>query len=59
MIIPYYGEIVNIPQGWLLCDGTNGTPDLRGKVLIIGATGGDKPHNIMQPYMAINYIMKI
>lgn len=25
----------------------------------IGATGGDKPHNIMQPYMAINYIMKI
>ena len=124
MIIPYYGEIEDIPQGWLLCDGTNGTPDLRGKVLIgtgttsdewgsityalgdiggerlhkltieempshshktkigdgyqgtgwvdqsgeayygwldgyIGATGGDKPHNIMQPYMAINYIMKI
>ena len=22
--------IADIPAGWLLCDGTNGTPDLRG-----------------------------
>lgn len=124
MIIPYYGEIKNIPNGWLLCDGTNGTPDLRGKTLIgtgtisdnwgtityilgnsggerlhkltieempshshktkmgdgyqgtgwidqsgesyygwldgyIGFSGGDKPHNVMQPYMVVNYIIKI
>ncbi len=24
----------NIPNGWLLCDGTNGTPDLRGRYVI-------------------------
>lgn len=30
------GAIVDIPAGWQLCDGTNGTPDLRDK-FIIGA----------------------
>jgi len=42
----------SIPNGWLLCDGTNGTPDLRNRFIIgttnatdakyaIGATGGN------------------
>ncbi|GJH00212.1 hypothetical protein [Paraburkholderia terrae] len=44
------GTIANIPAGWKLCDGTNGTPDLRAKFIVgagdagaqyaIGATGG-------------------
>ena len=38
-IILWYGSVGSIPAGWLLCDGTNGTPDLRGR-FIIGA-GGD------------------
>ncbi|MBS5781066.1 hypothetical protein [Megamonas sp.] len=107
-----------------LCDGTNGTPDLRGRVIIgtgtvfdewgtvtyklgtiggerlhkltinempkhshktkigdgyqgtgwidqsgesyygwldnyIGATGGDQPHNVMQPYVALYWVMRI
>lgn len=25
----FVGLLVNIPQGWRLCDGANGTPDLR------------------------------
>lgn len=29
-IRPYHGLIANIPTGWILCDGNNGTPDLRG-----------------------------
>ncbi|XAT57842.1 hypothetical protein GN241_11005 [Rhodobacteraceae bacterium IMCC1335] len=46
-IIMWHGSVANIPVGWSLCDGQNGTPDLRGRFLIgaggdyaPGATGG-------------------
>lgn len=35
-IILWKGTIATIPSGWALCDGTNGTPDLRDK-FIVGA----------------------
>lgn len=35
-IMMWSGSIASIPLGWLLCDGTNGTPDLRNK-FIVGA----------------------
>lgn len=35
-IIMWFGSIANIPSGWVLCDGSNGTPDLRDK-FIVGA----------------------
>lgn len=38
-IIMWSGTVSNIPTGWHLCDGTNGTPDLRSK-FIIGAGSG-------------------
>lgn len=49
----YYGDVNQIPYGWFLCDGTNGTPDLRGMFVVgydnrnaeyntIGKTGGTK-----------------
>lgn len=31
-IIAYHGD--NIPEGWAICDGTNGTPDLIGKFIV-------------------------
>jgi|GEM_PF-2182124 len=37
LIAMWHGDIVNIPVGWALCDGGNGTPDLREK-FIIGTT---------------------
>lgn len=51
MIILWYGSIASIPDGWLLCNGANGTPDLRDK-FIVGAgdtysvddTGGNATH---------------
>ena len=43
MIVLWYGAIVDIPAGWVLCDGNNGTPDLRD-LFIIGA-GGSYPVN--------------
>ena len=33
-IILWSGTIATIPSGWNLCDGTNGTPDLRNKFVI-------------------------
>lgn len=37
-----------VPSGWVLCDGTNGTPDLRGRFVLgqsetysMGSTGGE------------------
>jgi hypothetical protein len=38
-IIMWSGSIDSIPSGWALCDGTNGTPDLRNRFVI--AAGGD------------------
>ena len=39
-IVMWSGSIANIPKGWALCDGTNGTPDLRDK-FIVGAKQDD------------------
>ena len=46
-IIPWYGLIKDIPSGFALCDGKNGTPDLRNRFLVgagssynLGNSGG-------------------
>lgn len=38
-IVAYSGDIGDIPAGWALCDGTDGTPDLRG-AFVMGVPGG-------------------
>ncbi len=35
-VIAWYGDITHLPDGWVLCDGNNGAPDLRNK-FILGA----------------------
>lgn len=40
------GAIGNIPAGWALCDGTNGTPNLKGK-FIVGYDSGDSDYNVI------------
>ena len=47
IITMWSGSISNIPKGWVLCNGQNGTPDLRdrfivgaGKSYSVGNTGG-------------------
>jgi len=52
MICLWYGSIVNIPSGYALCDGNNGTPDLRNKFVVgagdtyaVDAEGGAVNHN--------------
>ncbi|MCE7991050.1 MAG: hypothetical protein HEP71_03685 [Roseivirga sp.] len=52
-IVMWSGSAAAIPAGWALCDGTNSTPDLRGRFIVgldpsdpeydtIGETGGQK-----------------
>lgn len=48
MIIMWNGNENNIPQGWVLCDGNNGTPDLR-KRFIMGAGDGISPKDKGDP----------
>ncbi len=33
-IISWYGDITKLPTGWVKCDGTNDTPDLRGRTVV-------------------------
>lgn len=41
-IIMWSGTLSSIPEGWQLCDGTNGTPDLRGR-FVMGVSSGENP----------------
>lgn len=34
VIVMWKGSIATIPTGWALCNGSNGTPDLRSKFII-------------------------
>lgn len=36
VVVSWYGDKANVPSGWAICDGTNGTPDLRDR-FIVGA----------------------
>ncbi len=41
-ILMWHGLLANIPSGFVLCDGQNGTPDLRSK-FVKGAAAGQNP----------------
>jgi len=52
-IIIWSGAIDKIPNGWVLCDGTNGTPNLTDRFILgagnsysVGAVGGEAEHTL-------------
>lgn len=52
-IIMWSGTASDIPAGWHLCDGSNGTPDLRNRFVMgaggsysVGSTGGSNTHTM-------------
>ncbi len=58
VIVMWSGAVVAIPTGWNLCDGTNGTPDLRGKFILgaggdydPGDAGGEETHTLTEAEM--------
>ncbi|HTF21021.1 MAG TPA: hypothetical protein VK658_23260 [Chryseolinea sp.] len=67
-IIMWYGSIGSVPNGWALCDGNNGTPNLQDRFVVgagssyaVGATGsGGVAQSTANPprYYALAYIMK-
>lgn len=57
MTMLWYGAAASCPSGWAICDGTNGTPDMRGRVPVgvdtgqtefdvLGEAGGAKTHTL-------------
>lgn len=49
IIVMWSGSVGTIPTGWVICDGTNSTPDLRDRFIVgagttyaVDATGGSK-----------------
>jgi hypothetical protein len=51
LVAIWSGSPANIPAGWVLCDGNNGTPDLRDRFVVgaagsygVGSTGGATNH---------------
>lgn len=52
-IMLWSGAAENVPAGWHVCDGTEGTPDLRGRFVLganaahtVGETGGEETHTL-------------
>jgi hypothetical protein len=51
IIVAWSGSVGTIPAGWRLCDGTNGTPNLKDRFIVganatfaVGAQGGSYTH---------------
>ncbi len=59
IITLWHGTIANIPTGWVICDGNNGTPNLLSKFVCgvataatnPGATGGEASHTLTEAEM--------
>lgn len=58
LITLWSGSKDAVPDGWALCDGSNGTPDLRDRFVVgagssyaVGATGGENTHTLTENEM--------
>ena len=61
VILMWSGSIASIPSGWLLCNGSSGTPDLRDRFVVcagggyaVGATGGQTDATLVAHTHTIN-----
>ena len=61
VILLWSGSLANIPLGWVLCNGSSGTPDLRDRFIVgagngyaVGATGGQTDATLVAHTHTIN-----
>lgn len=61
-IIMWSGSVGDIPAGWALCDGTDGTPNLRDRFIVgagggysVGGTGGTNSNNLSHSHIVNNH----
>lgn len=60
LIIMWAGALADVPDGWALCDGANGTPDFTGKFIkatpdnttLVGGTGGADSYTLTESQLA-------
>lgn len=43
VIVMWHGLLADIPKGWALCDGTNGTPDLLARFVVSVLNSSTEP----------------
>jgi microcystin-dependent protein len=62
IVIMWSGAILDIPAGWFLCDGQNGTPNLVNRFVVgagnsynLDATGGNKDAIVVAHTHSISY----
>ena len=66
MIIAWSGSVANIPTGFVLCNGSNNTPDLRDRFIIgagnnyaVDATGGSKDAVLVEHFhTTLNFVAR-
>ena len=60
IIVQWSGSVGTIPTDWALCDGNNGTPDLRNKFVLgtdtPGGSGGSATHVHTDGYQANGHL---
>jgi microcystin-dependent protein len=61
-IIMWSGSASQIPTGWAICDGSNGTPDLRDRFIVVaggnytaGNTGGTNTNDLNHSHTVNNH----
>ena len=45
IVVIWTGTLADVPKGWALCDGTQGTPDLRGR-FVLGVNPSDNKNDL-------------
>lgn len=60
VIVMYHGSTSDIPEDWHLCDGSNGTPNLKDKFVVTGKSHSSSGIDlVVEESYSLAYIMKL